>query len=139
MSFTEIIHWGVLAIALVVGSAYAYAVQEATTLEDVQGALLLGIVVLVVSIVVFALAVAVPMAIRSKGNLSDERDDAAEAGAVPWAFSVVVIGATWAVTDILTRDAPDEIRTVNILLGSIFAAACVGSIVTLARYRLGIR
>ena len=139
MSFTEVIHWGVLAIALVVGAAYAFVAQDATTLEEVQGALLLGIVVLVVAVVVFAVAVAVPMAIRSKGNLADERDDAAEAGAVPWAFSVLVIGATWAVTDILTRDAPDEIRTVNILLGSIFAAACVGSIVTLARYRMGIR
>lgn len=139
MSFTELIHWGVLVVAASVGGTYAWAVRGASTLDDVAAALLTTIIVLVVAIVVLAVAIAVPMAVRSRGRLSDERDDAAEAGAVPWAFSALVVGATWAVTDILTRDAPDEIRTVHILLGSILAAVCVGSVVTLARYRMGIR
>lgn len=143
MSFTEIIHWGALALALVVGAAYTYVVWGATSVDEVTGALLVAIVVLVALVVVFAVAVAVPMAIRSKGNLADERDDAMEAGALPYTFSVLVVGAVWAVLDIISRNAADEamdpVVTLHILLGSIFVAVVTGSAVTLVRYRVGAR
>lgn len=143
MSFTEIIHWGALALALVVGAAYAYVAWGATSVDEVAGSLLVAIIVLTALVVVFAIAVAIPMAIRSKGNLADERDDAVESGALPYTFSVLVIGTVWAVMDIISRSAADRamdpIVTVNILLGSIFAAVVAGSAVTLLRYRVGIR
>ena len=139
MSFTEIIHWGVLTTAVIVGTVYAWQAWGASSVDELTMPLLVSIIVMVVIAVVLAVAVAVPMAIRSDGKLADERDDAAEAGAVPWSFSVAVVGSMWAVSDILTRDLVDEVKTVNILLASVFAAVCVGSVVTLIRYRTSIR
>ncbi len=143
MSFTELIHWGALTIALAVGAAYTYVVWGATTVDEATGAMIVAIIVLVAALVVFAVAVAVPVAIRQKGNLADERDDAMEAGALPYTFSVLVVGAMWAVVDIITRNtngqAMDPVTTMNILLGSVFAAVVTGSVVTLVRYRVGVR
>lgn len=139
MSFTEIIHWGVLTIAAVVGALYTWQAWGASSVDELTMPLLVSIIAMVAIAVVLTVAVAIPMAIRSNGTLADERDDAAEAGAVPWSFSVAVVGSMWAVSDILTRDVVDEVKTVNILLASVFTAVCVGSVVTLIRYRTSIR
>ena len=143
MSFTEIMHWGALVIALVMGAVFAFLTWGATTVDEVAGALLVTVIVLVVAIVLFAIVVAIPMAIRSKGNLSDRRDDEMELGAMPYTFSVLVIGSVWAINDIILRNAQDRamdpVTTLQILLGSVFLAMVVGSAVTLFRYRLGTR
>jgi 4-hydroxybenzoate polyprenyltransferase len=143
MSFTEIIHWGVLAITLLMGTVYALLARQVSTVDEIAGLLLIAMIVLVIAVVLFSSIVAIPMAIRSKGNLADERDDAMEAGAMPYTFSVLVIGSVWAVIDIITRgrqdQAMDPVLTVNILLGSLFFAVVTGSVVTLIRYRLGPR
>lgn len=143
MSFTEIIHWGALVIALAMGGVYTFLTWGATTVDEIAGALLATVVVLTILVVVFAIAVAVPMAIRSRGNLADERDDAMELGALPYTFSVLVVGSVWAINDIIIRNFQDRamepVTTLNILLGSVFGAVVVGSIVTLVRYRLGTR
>lgn len=143
MSFTEIIHWGALVIGLAMGSVYTVLTWGATTVDEIAGALLVTVIVLVVAIVLFAIAVAIPMAIRSKGNFADQRDDEMELGAMPYTFSALVIGSVWAINDIIVRNAQDRtmdpVTTLNILLGSVFAAVVVGSAVTLVRYRLGTR
>ena len=143
MSCAEIIHWGVLAITLVLGAIYALLARQVSTVDEIAGILLITMIVLVTAVVLFSVIVAIPMAIRSKGNLADERDDAMEAGAMPYTFSVLVIGSVWAVIDIVTRgrqdQAMDPVLTVNILLGSLFFAVVTGSVVTLMRYRLGPR
>lgn len=143
MSYTEIIHWGALTIALAMGAVYAFLAWEATTVEQIAGILAITSIVLVVAVVLFSISVAIPMAIRSNGNLADERDDAMEALAVPYAFSVLVIGSVWAMIDIVSRGfgdrAMDPVVTLNILLGSLFAAVVTGSVVTLIRYRVGAR
>lgn len=139
MSFTEIIHWGVLTTALVVGSVYTWQAWGASSVDELTTPLLVSIIVMAAIAVALAVAVAIPMAIRSDGKLTDERDDAAEAGAVPWSFSALVVGSMLAVSDILTRDVVDEVKTVNILLASVFVAVCAGSVVTLFRYRTAVR
>lgn len=143
MSFTEIIHWGALTIATAMGAVYAVLAWEATTVDQIAGILLVTTIVLVAAVVLFSIVVAIPMAIRSKGNLADERDDAMEAGALPYTFSVLVVGSVWAMIDIITRSfqdrAMDPVVTLNILLGSLFLAVATGSVVTLVRYRIGTR
>lgn len=143
MSFTEIIHWGALTITLAMGAIYVFLAWEASSVDQIAGVLLITMIVLVIAVVLFSIVVAIPMAIRSRGNLADERDDAMEAGAMPYTFSVLVIGSVWAMNDIITRSfqdrAMDPVVTLNILLGSLFAAVVTGSVVTLVRYRLGTR
>lgn len=143
MSFTETIHWGALTITVVIGAIYTTLAWEATSVDQIADVLLVTMIVLIVSAVLFSIVVAIPMAIRSRGHLSDERDDAMEAGALPYTFSVLVIGSVWAMNDIITRSfqdrAMDPVFTLNILLGSLFVAVVTGSVVTLVRYRLGAR
>lgn len=145
MSFTEIIHWGALVLTLLAGALYTGLAWGAASIEQLGGALLVSVLALTVIVVMFALAVAIPMAIRADGKvpLSDRRDDEVEAGATPYAFAVLLIGVVFAVGDILFRGFGgrvfDPMVTLNILLATVFTTLVVGSAVTLFRYRAGIR
>lgn len=143
MTFTEITHWFALALGVIAGSVYAAIAWGAEDVDQIVGALIVTVIVVVAIVVLYAVVVAVPLAIRNRDNLVDERDDAMEAGALPYSFSVLVIGTMWAAMDIVLRNgndqAMDPVTTLNILLGSVFAAVTVGSVVTLFRYRVGTR
>lgn len=144
MSFTEIIHWVALTFALIGGAVYAVLAWGATSVDQVAGAMLVAVTVITIGVVVSAVAVGVPMSIRNRGGtLADQRDDAIEAGALPYTFSALIVGCVVAINDILSRnfqDRPyDPVVTLHLLLGSVFAAVVVGSIVTLYRYRVGIK
>lgn len=145
MSFTEVMHWGALALALLASALYTVLAWGASSVAQLGGALFASVLVLTVVVVVYAIVVAIAMAIRSGGEvpLSDRRDDEIEAGAMPYAFAVLMVGVVLTIGAILVDgfgDRPfDPVVTLNILLATLFGALVVGSAVTLVRYRVGIR
>lgn len=143
MSYTEIINWGALVLALIIGGFYAVVVQGADSVEQITGALIAATITMVAVVVPFAIAVAIPMAKRSTGTLEDRRDALVGLGAVPYAFAVAMVGCAVAAGDIIFRSLQDRdfdpVVTLNLIVATMFFSVVTGTIVTLIRYRTGIR
>ena len=143
MSYTEIINWGALVLALIIGAFYTVIVWGADSVEQITGALVAATITMVVVVVVFAIAVAIPMAKRSNGTLEDRRDALVGLGAVPYAFAVAMLGCALAAGDIIMRSLQDRlfdpVMTLNIIVATMFVSVVTGTIVTLIRYRTGIQ
>lgn len=143
MSYTEIINWGALVLALIIGGAYTAIVWGADSVEQITGALVVATITMVVVVVVFAIAVAIPMAIRSDGTLEDRRDAIIGLGATPYGFAVAMLGCAIAAGDIILRSLQgqpfDPVVTLNLIVATMFFSVVTGTVVTLIRYRTGVR